>query len=771
MKHILFYGVAFLFLFHSTDSDAQPKYPDYPGPADQSIPSLRLSNQYMPEFGVWVWREDELLPDGYKNPIDQAAKHSPCNFLIPFLRFSHHEVVDEFVYTQVKLAAEYAAQQNVMLVPDLDVRSARRAFQSKYPDELQQMLRLKEVRLSKENAVETVIPSLDLNDHYTGGTITHHISLGGSLLRVYAYHRPDEGIDPETLMDITRDCELVFVTGDSVKVKIPVQEAVKDGESFACVMVAFTHLYPDIFAPHLMAFQRGIIEQYKDLPLAGVCKDEWGFPPYYPRFFKSGLYDFWYSEHRAKAYTENTGGRDLLADCLLMALGEKGREAERQMAVNRFMDMSRQRNTALEEDFYQSVKAVFGPDAVVSVHSTWWPYPDRCEYMKNGLDWWTARRDWAQTDEVTPYAVRTALCKKWGSPLWYNMYYKSDLAVQVWSSALAGGRIDYLPYHSMFHPGIMRAESRIRLLNYISKSPLDCPVAVIFGHACTMNWAGPFFDDVGMALVDSLWHEGYPADLIPTTEIRNGSLRVGPDGTIRYGNQSYAAVVLYHPEFENSAAADFFNKAASGNTALFRVGDWTKDFNGMPVEGNKLLPGSMMVSTGIQDAFSQVCRLLKEKNIQKQTPATGVIDNTYFGLRDFKHVSCSPPTTGYSRLIDGTVIHVAGTKQVSGDTIRSDFEIDGFGVSIDAVGVAAVRLDERGNLEALAAGSLKSFVINNFEIKLNERVDLALWKDADGEWQGVIQGWDGPIPDGLTRITSTWTWLNIPVPPKLSSAE
>jgi hypothetical protein len=532
-------------------------------------------------------------------------------------------------------------------------------------------------------------------------------------------------------------------------------------------MVAFTHFYPDIFGPHLMSFQRQIIEQYKDVPLLGLCKDEWGFPPYYPRFFNEGLFDFWYSPHRAKAYAEDTGGRELLADCFLMAYEQVGKTAERQQAVNRFMEMSKRRNTALEEDFYQATKETFGPDAVVSVHATWWPYPDRCEYLKNGLNWWEAKRDWAQTDEVAPYAVRTALSKKWGSALWYNMYYKSDLAPQVWSSALAGGRIDYLGYQSLFNPDIMRAECRIRMLNYISKAPLDCPVAVVFGHASATNWAGPYYDDVGMDLVDTLWHFGCPADLIPTTEISNGSLRVDADGRVWYGEQGYSALILYHPEFENKDLADFFNKAANGRTALVRLGEWTKDFNAEPVDGNRLLPASMTVVSNVEEAFDAVRRSLNVKLVHKQSPATSVLDNTYFNLRDFNHASYAPPTTGFSRMIDGTALWVAGSEQVSGDTIRGELPVGRRYASIDAVGVAALRLDAKGELEAFAAGSLQSLRINNFSLQLKERVDLALWKDAAGQWQGVIQGWEGELPAELTKITTQWTRLKLPVPPAL----
>ncbi|MBN1567821.1 MAG: hypothetical protein JXA73_08225 [Acidobacteria bacterium] len=224
--------------------------------------------------------------------------------------------------------------------------------------------------------------------------------------------------------------------------------------------------------------------------------------------------------------------------------------------------------------------------------------------------------------------------------------YKKDLATQMWSSALAGGRINYLSFQSLSSRELLLAESRIRLLNYITQSPLDCPVAVIFGHAAAMNWAGPYFNDVGMELVDSLWKEGYAADLIPTSEIENGSLRVDEKGLVRYGDQTYAAVVLYHPEFERKDIARFFQKADRGNTELLRVGKWTRDFDGQPVDGDSLLPKSMPDMGEPAKAQASLLAVLGKKQVPRQTAATAVLDNTFFELRDFESKSCAPRQRG-----------------------------------------------------------------------------------------------------------------------------
>ena len=725
--------------------------------------ALRLPDGVMPTLGCWFWQVPEFQPGGYKAFIDLVQRHSPYNFLTASLRIPEKELTDADVHAQIEAAAIYAREQGVPLVMDLDVRLARRAFQAAHPDELQQMLLLHEVDLSPSHGAEVVVRSLDLSDHYTHRT-THYIPLAGELLRVYAYTRDEAGIEAKTLRDITATCRVLAATKDSVVVRI----AESGDATRACVMAAFTHLTPDVFAPHLIEFQRDILRRYADAPLAGAAKDEWGFPPCYDGDPQKR--QFWFSRHRARAYAERTGGRDLTADCLLMSFGIKGREAQRRMAVNHFMEMSWQRNGELENDFYHTVKEVFGRDAIVATHPTWWPYPDLREFKKNGLDWWVATRDWAQTDETTPFAVRTALAKKWDSPVWYNMFYsksKEDYERAVWRYALAGGRVNYhRPWPStglwearktLLRGDLMRAESRVRLLNFISNSPPDSPVAVVFGHACAMNWAGPAYNDVGMALADEFWLRGFPADLIPGSEIDNGSLVVDDEGWVRYGAQRYAAVILYHPEFEKPSTAAFFNRAATGPTSLFRLGQWTQDFDARPFDGDAALPNSMLVGSDVESLAADVVTALQRKNVAPQTAATAE-------LRGFGHTSASPPTSGFCRLIDGTLIQIAGTDSVAGDRIRSTVNIDGVQVTFDAIGVAAVRLDDRGRVQALAAGGLQYFRAGSFELKFDRRVDLALWLNEKGKWRGVLQGWSGDVPASLRAVTDDWLRLKVPTP-------
>lgn len=722
----------------------------------------------LPSVGCWFWNAHDNEPVNHAKILDSLSSHASFDLLTtsPRLPRSFGEITDEAWRVQTAAAAAYARQRGIGIVMDLDVRLARAAFQKAHPDEMQEMLRLREVELKASGEVNFEVKSEMLDDHYTYGN-TPYVPLYGRLLKVYAYRRGPDKIKPDSVREITASC-VRSETREEVRVTIPCSTDMAGHH--ACVIVTFGHFTPDVFAPHLLEFQRKIYRQYAEAGLAGVCKDEWGFPPCFDGCPTKN--DFWYSKATAEAYRARTGGRDLIRDCLLMCFSETGRERERQAAINHYMEMNWQRNAAVEDDFYRATKEIFGAQAVVGTHPTWWPFPDSREFKKNGLSWWAATRDLAQTDEVTPFSVRTALAKKWGSPVWYNMFYSgamADYEIAVWAAALGGGRINFHPlypyphergwnYGNLLTGSLMRAQCRIRLLDYVAKSPIDCPVAVVFGHLGAMNWAGPGYDDVGLALADALWRVGYYADLIPSSEIASGALSVSASGFVEYGKakQPYAAVILYHPEFERPATAELFRRATLGRTALFRVGDWTRGFDGQPFDGKEALPAAMAPFPDADSCATAVIARLRELGRSSHTAAGETIG--------WDRRTAAPPRAGQHRLIDGTRVIVAGAEAVAGDLIKTALAIDGHSVEVDALGVVAVKLGKDGVPERLAAGGLRHFKAGQFEIRLEQRLDLALWRDVDGQWIGVIQGCEGAVPPSLMSLTTGWKRLALPTP-------
>ncbi len=712
-----------------------------------------------PSIGCWFWTSEEFKPDGFKRFVDLYEKHSDFGLLTTSLRYPG-ELTDKKVHHQIKAGAVYAKQKGMGIVMDLDLRLAREVFLKKYPDEMQQIVLLREVPLKSYGTSSITVKSPGFGDHYTLGR-SDYVSLKSELLRVYTYKKEKDQVSYGSVVEKKTG---IYSSGNKDSITVSVACGQEDEGLTACILIAVTLYTPDVFAPHLLSYQREILQQYSDAPLAGACKDEWGFPGR----FAPKTNDLWYSSFMAKAYAHKRPGHDLLEDMILMSFGENGREAERKAAINHYMEMFWQRNAEIETDYYYAIKEYFGKQAMSGTHATWFPYPDEREIFKNGLSWWTSKRDLAQTDESVPFCIRTALSKKMRSPLWYNMYYTGSIKEyhkDLWIAALGGGRLNYHPVWpdnmanlttSLLQDSLLIAESRINLLNYISTTPVDCPVAVVFGHSSALNWEDRNgFADVGLNVTNALWKEGYYADLIPSSEIENGSLTINSEGKIQYGDQEYKAVVLYKPEYSRGGLADFFRYAANNNdNLLFSIGDWTTGFDGKPFNGNSALPASMKKFENTDQLVQAIISSLKAKKVIVQT--TGNMRS----IGGFPR-SVMPQASGQVHLLDGTFVQVAGKNNVMGDPIINKVLIGDKEVQFDAIGIAAIRLDKRGQVDALAAGGLKSVKIGSFIIELEERADIALFKEK-GKWHGVIKGAKGSVPEALTRITKNWTKVRWP---------
>ncbi len=726
-----------------------------------------------PVINVWPWQPKEFEPEGYKPFLDMVARNSHYDVLFAVFRTPGHEITDPDMHDQIRRAADYARAQGMRLIVDLCIREAREAFRQKHPDKMLELLRLKRVSLADSGEVsvsqEAAGPFID---HYTYDK-TPYITLAGRLVRIYSYVRDDQGIDGDSVTDITASCRVTEASAKQVSVTIPCSPATRGRE--ACVMVAFAHLFPDIFSPEIVAFQRAIVRQYADCGLLGACKDEWGVPPWQPKFCRL-TDDFWFSRDGAEAYARHSEGRDLLRDVLLMSQPHCGQESDRLATINRYMEFFRCRNAALEDDFYRVVKKTFGPEAFVGTHPTWHNRPHLDEMRRNGVHWWAATRDFGQTDFNCSYSIRTALSKRWGGSLWYNMNYSSNIKqyeVGIWRDALAGGRYHFHPQYptpggskystsaeALLRGRLLQGDARIRLLNFVVRSPLDCPVAMVFGHPSAQNFAGAGFEDYGIAAADALWTAGYYADLIPSDDIHSGALRLDKAGYLRYGPQRYEAALFYHPQFERPAAAKFFRRVAqAGKTALVRMGPWTRGFDGQPFDGDAALPGEMVATGSTQDAVARVLDVLRNRGLKPQTPFVG---NPCHGGRP----AVLPPLKGQTRLIDGTVVLTAAEQDVVGDPMQVTVEIQGRPVLIHATGIAAIRLDADGRLDALAAGGLSRFETGDLRLVLPQPVDLALWRNSDGRFRGILQDWSGDVPPPLASLTDRWSRLAVPVPLK-----
>ena len=172
-----------------------------------------------PGIGCWFWSEEEFKPEGYKRFLDLHAKHSAFRFLTTSIRHPV-EVTDPEVHDQIKAAAEYARGLGMGIVMDLDVRLARGAFERRHPDEMQEIVRLREVALGGPGEAALTVEPINLGDHYTYRARGYD-SIAARVLRVYSYVSGPQGIEPGSVEDITDRVRVEQADAKGVRVSIP----------------------------------------------------------------------------------------------------------------------------------------------------------------------------------------------------------------------------------------------------------------------------------------------------------------------------------------------------------------------------------------------------------------------------------------------------------------------------------------------------------------------------------------------------------------------
>ena len=724
----------------------------------------RLPVDVLPENVFWGLSTRDFA-DGMKTLnrlADRGFEESTYNCVTLTLR-CNPELGDPETQAAAKAFFAKARAAGVKVYMDTDPRIARCEFFSRWPAERQSMARVK-AATPTNGVARASVEFTWRHDHMSAGSRNPYRPLSGRVASACAVKRDASGaldfstcraveVRPEVTMREWReqsrslsqqrsygfeDRSTVTVAGEA--------DGLAPDETLIVTAIAEYHSI-DVFSPHLIPFIRELMVRYRDLGADGGMRDEWGFIPEYEPDRRT----YWWSPNFEAAY-HAACGRDLLDDFPRMACGAKGDPA-RSSAIGTFMKLILARNVEIEQDFYATDKRLFGADTYVVKHPTWYSSICPQEFFHNGLDWWQAKRDWAQGDETTPIYALNALAKKSGGPIWLNEGYTATIernVFRVWTYAMCGGRQVYhglysgnpkelqkyneMPWEEsrvhrsldLLAPGNVTAQSRVRLPNLISRAQVDCPVAFIFGHERLVDWSGDGWNDHGLGTILPLMLKGWWCDAYPASECALGTLSVDADGYLRVGQQRYLVAMLHHLSDGEKRA---FNAIVNGRTLKTRI------FGGNEGEAVR--------------AYLQQAGAVRQPFVKGKTRAGYVY----------------PEPDGTLHLIDGTAIRIcADWDHPRGLPIAETLESNGAKFAVAAEGLCAVRA-ENGQLAALAAGGLTRVDGPGLALTLNQPEDVVLLK-IDGEWHGIWQTphADKPIPAPLAALTSHWIRLILPLP-------
>lgn len=720
-------------------------YAENAGKALRRIPSWVVpENAFVslskPDFG-------EPSGDTQKRIFDAYREKSDWNVITYTLRCVL-DLSSPEVQRRVAVAAARAKEMGIELLMDIDPRIMRNEFLSRWPEDCLRLRQFEIVEPDAEGTARFKAVEDFMQDHMCWGANSPYSGWReGRLVAVSAV----KGKDLSTLRPIA--AEEVACTSNSVSGTV---RGLAPGETLLAE-VEFPLKAPDPYSPNLLPFTREMMLRYRKLGVHGAMRDEWGFMG--PREKVQGRRAFWHSRPFAEAYARISGGRDYGKDIVAFALGAEGPEIYG--AVNAYIRTIYEGCKITEEDFYAADKEYFGPDAYVAKHATWHTALWRVsEHMHNGIDWWVAKRDWAQSDEGCPVPADTGMMRKFGTPLWMNEGYgpnPAHYAKSLWQYMLCGGRMVYhgiyggnyldrygAPAERKYHAQAdllsaegVRTEEISRLLPLMTRAQIDCPVAYVFGHERLVNWLDPAYQDWGEPIAHGLGGLGYYVDAFPASEITLGTISVDSEGRIRVGGHRYEVCILYHLSAAEQAAWD---RLAGGRKLATRVFD--------------------------DPSVEIVASYLDFRKTVRQTPLLET------GLGGRRGANRLPPPDGIMTLTDGTVVRVKGASpDLAGDAISGALSAGGADVEYAARGMFAARV-KNGELTGLAGGEVTHVAAPGFTLELDAPTDIALTK-IGGEWHGVWQTPDlsAPVPAALLKVTSRWVKLRGITPPAKAESE
>jgi len=349
--------------------------------------------------------------------------------------------------------------------------------------------------------------------------------------------------------------------------------------------------HPDMFSPAYAEAFESVLAGYRDVGLEGAALDEFAYLPLEQDRWRTTLY---YSAASAERFRA-TYGADLEPAIARTLIGPPG--AERTRAALRYLEHHRDAIAAMEARFYATVKRLLGPAAFVGVHPTNQTRPDYNDLERSltFLDWWAVPRDFGQTDEYTPLAVRMGLALKAGGAVWYNMFYHPDpdaIFEEIVRSARYGGRVHYHALNDAFYgyplekddmlEKLAAIQQRLAVLDRSVRSVPELDTLVVLGWPAIMLGEGNAYRR-SMEFLNRLWERGYRCAAVPSYEIAAGGLTLR-DGAPCYGGRRFRRMIVYRPEHAREATLAFLEAlAASGHVELRVVGRLTRDAEGRAV--------------------------------------------------------------------------------------------------------------------------------------------------------------------------------------------
>lgn len=601
----------------------------------------------------WKW-EDSTLDSDLIAKIDDLCNRTEMSTVCIGLHWLKRRYHDQKVFDALSRCSEELHKRGRSVVVEACPRNEGAAFFEKFPKDIGYVTTATEISLDSQGKGETVIDTTGIPHYWR--MIEYEKPI---LLSAYTISKCGEYLFGQDSWQHAEKVVTLLPKDDNSTI-VSVQAGQSSAGKSVVAFVGIPQPIPDLASERLPELYEEMLNHLKNANIDGVMSDEWGYDVIIrmeeqdnidkkkPEIYFEHVT---YSKDFAKRYEDICDGK-LLEDLLYFYYQEEGCREKSIQKVNAYHKTFRTIMSKNDEDMYALAKQKLGADAFYGVHPTWWGnnYLQNFEGFKNGLYWWEAKRDIAQTDEIVIMPIRTALTHKWGCDYWYNMWYSMgtrDINTyyrETWNNVRFGGRTHYLAYEcpneavvlELKPEGLLESieemDAVVRTLDPYQKASPDCRVLVLFGMENSLNWfyndqaAPPWYPrhkilSTVLECADRIFDQ-YLCDLVPTSEIVNGSLSV-KDGRVSYGTQVYDTVVLLAPDSLNKTCFLFLSQI---DKSRFIVAGEAQEYD----DGRRLTAEDCAILDSgkrIMDLFSpdEIISLLQQWNISTNRFTNGCV--------------------------------------------------------------------------------------------------------------------------------------------------
>ncbi len=540
----------------------------------------------------WKW-EDSTLDSDIIGSVHDLCSRTAAQTIFLGLHWIKRRLDDEKLLYTLKLCSSELHKLGRKLVIEVCPRNEGASFYEQYTEKTAFLTTATEVTLDERGQGQLVMDTSAVPHYWRIADCKKPVLLSSFLLEKREEHKF------KTNSCFRADQSVRLNALDESHTFIEMDAGSEAAGKTAVVFIGIPQAIPDLASEHFPEFYSHLLDKVKDVGIDGVMSDEWGYdviigveketgeaePLKKPKLFMEHVT---YSDNFAGYYKELTG-EHLLDDLMYFYYEEEGNRQKSIQKVNAYHKIFRKIMRENDESMYRLAKSKLGKDTFYGVHPTWWGnnYLQNFEGFKNGYYWWEAIRDIAQTDEIVIMPIRTSLTHKWGSSYWYNMWYSMgtrDIKTyykETWNNVRFGGRTHYLSYECPNETVVLELKPQgllerieemdavVRTMDAHQMASPDCRVLILYGMENSLNWfyndqaASPWYPrhkilSAVLECADQIFKH-FMCDLVPTSEIENGSLIV-TDGKVKYGTQDYDAVILLAPDSLNSSFFAFLSE-------------------------------------------------------------------------------------------------------------------------------------------------------------------------------------------------------------------